>query len=81
MMSEMKDCGKDARVVTEEEVIAGTGKGWEEWFRILDEAGVAEKGHHPMVEHLQKHYSLSHSWAQVVALRYENDQGLRNLTT
>jgi hypothetical protein len=80
-MSRMKECSKDFKVVTEDEVLSGTGKGWEEWFRILDEAGIAEKGHDPMVKHLQNHYSLNQTWAQAVAMRYENDRGLRNHTT
>ncbi len=67
--------------VTDDEVKAGTGKGWGEWFKILDEAGIAEKGHGSMVEHLRKHYSLNQTWSQTIAMRYENDQGLRNLTT
>lgn len=75
----MRECRKDFKVVTEEEVKAGTGKAWSEWFRILDEAGIAEKGHAMIVMHLRKHYSLNQTWALAVALRYENDQGLRNL--
>ena len=67
--------------MTEDEVKAGTGKAWSEWFRILDEAGIAEKGHDLMVKHLREHYSLNQTWAQAVAFRYEDDQGLRNLTT
>jgi hypothetical protein len=80
-MSRMKESKKDLKVVTEDEVKAGTGKSWEEWFKILDEAGIAEKGHDPIVKHLQSHYSLNHTWALAVAMRYENDQGLRSLTT
>ena len=80
-MSRMKECRKDFKVVTEDEVQDGTGKGWEEWFKILDEAGIAEKGHDPMVKHLQNHYSLNQTWAQMVAMRYENDRGLRGYTT
>jgi hypothetical protein len=75
----MKECRKDFMAVTDDEVKAGTSKGWEEWFKILDEAGIAEKGHEPMVKHLREHYSLDHAWALTVALRYENDQGLRSL--
>jgi hypothetical protein len=77
----MKECRKDFMAVTDDEVKAGTGKGWEEWFKILNEVGIAEKGHGPMVKHLRTHFSLTQAWAQTVALRYENDQGLRNLTT
>ena len=77
----MKECSKDFKVVTEDEVLSGTGKGWEEWFRILDESGISEKGHDPMVKHLQNHYSLNQTWAQAVAMRYENDRGLRSHTT
>jgi len=77
----MKDCRVDFKAVTEDEVRAGTGKGWDEWFSILDEAGIAEKGHGPMTAYLQKHYSLDQTWAQAVAMRYENDLGLRSLAT
>jgi hypothetical protein len=77
----MKECRKDFMAVTDDDVKAGTGKAWGEWFKILDEAGIAEKGHGLMVKHLRMHYSLTQAWAQTVALRYENDQGLRNMTT
>ena len=76
----MKECRKDTKVVTEDEVKTATGKGWDEWFRILDEVGIAEKGHDPMVKHLLNHHSLSQTWAQTVARRYENDRGLRHIT-
>lgn len=64
----------------DEEVRTVTGKGWEEWFSILDEFGAEERGHTLTVKHLMTHHGLDQHWARAVALRYENDRGLRDLT-
>lgn len=69
---------KDFKSTSNEEVKEATGKGWQEWFTVLDEFGVEEKGHTLTVKHLREHYNLEKTWAQTVALRYENDRGLRD---
>ena len=69
----------DVRKITNDQVLAETGKGWEEWFSILDGVGVEEKGHHHAVEYLMGHHTLGEEWAEKVALRYEEDRGLRSL--
>jgi glutathione peroxidase-family protein len=78
--SKTKECRKDFKIATEDEVKAGTSMKWDDWFKILDEVSIAEKGHDPVIKHLRKHLSLSQAWAQAVAMRYENDCGLYNLT-
>ncbi len=69
----------DVRKITNETVLEKTGKGWDEWFTILDEIGVEEKGHHHAVEYLGAHHGLGEEWAEKVARRYEEDRGLRSL--
>ena len=55
------------RRISDEAVKAKTGKGWEEWFKILD----------ARVEQLREHHGLSPWWAQTVTIRYERERGLR----
>jgi hypothetical protein len=43
-MSRMKECSKDFKVVTEDEVLSGTGKGWEEWSGYSTKRGSRRKG-------------------------------------
>ncbi|MDD1770356.1 MAG: DUF4287 domain-containing protein [Methanomassiliicoccales archaeon] len=69
----------DVRKITNEKVLEATGKGWDEWFAVLDAVGVEEKGHHHAVEYLKNHHGLGDEWAEKVARRYEEDRGLRSL--
>ena len=63
----------------EDEVREATGKTWTEWFEALDEFGAVDRGHMITVKHLMAHYGLDPHWARAVALRYENELGLRDL--
>jgi hypothetical protein len=69
------------RHVTDESVRSHTGKSWDEWFALLDEYGVEERGHSIAVKHLVEHFGLSPEWAQAVAIRYEDARGLRTHMT
>lgn len=69
------------RSLSDEEAERFTGKRWKDWYSLLDQFGVAEKGHEQMVKYLREHQNLEEKWARLVALRYEDDQGLRSLTT
>jgi hypothetical protein len=71
----------DVRRITDAEVLASTGKNWDEWFAVLDGMGVEEKGHTHAVRFLQEHHALDEKWAERVARRFEEDRGLRSLTT
>jgi hypothetical protein len=70
-----------AKLLSDEEVKRSTGKEWKDWFSLLDQFGVAEKGHELTVKYLREHQNLEEKWARLVALRYEDDQGLRSLRT
>jgi len=65
------------RRISEESVRARTDRGWEEWFRILDEWGAPSKGHFESAKHLREDLGISPWWAQAVTIRYEWERGLR----
>ena len=53
-----------------------TGKGWGDWFRLLDEAAAQGIQLSEMERHLREEQALSSSWAQQVTAAYERfDQG------
>jgi hypothetical protein len=54
-----------------------TGKGWEEWFALLDEAGAAERPHAKIARSLVDDQGLSGWWAQSITVEYEQTRGLR----
>lgn len=58
-------------------VKAKTGKGWVEWFTLLDKAGAKRLDHKAKVAFLHKRYSLGPWWEQMVAVTYEQVRGLR----
>jgi len=63
--------------ISEEMVRAGTGRGWSDWFAIIDHWNVLHIGHTITVRRLKTHYALSEWWAQAVTYRYERRKGLR----
>jgi hypothetical protein len=54
-----------------------TGKGWEEWFALLDEAGAADRPHTEIARSLVDEHGLSGWWAQSITVEYEQERGLR----
>jgi hypothetical protein len=54
-----------------------TGKGWEEWFALLDGEGAAERSHTEMARALVAEHGLSGWWAQSITVEYEHARGLR----
>jgi hypothetical protein len=54
-----------------------TGKSWEEWFALLDEAGAAERPHAETARSLADEHGLPGWWAQTVTVEYEQTRGLR----
>jgi hypothetical protein len=66
------------RRISDESVRRRTGKGWDEWLKLLDEWGMKEKGHTLTARHLSEDRGLSPWWAQAITIRYEWERGLRN---
>jgi hypothetical protein len=69
-------------------VRAATGKGWKQWFSLLDKAGSKTKGHKEIVEWVFSKYlgrkganinvaSSGGWWSQMVTVEYERSRGKR----
>lgn len=63
--------------ISDETVIAKTGKATEEWNTILDGWDAPSKGHPAIARYLEQEHGLSGWWAQTVTVRYEYARGLR----
>jgi uncharacterized protein YndB with AHSA1/START domain len=57
-------------------VKAKTGKGWAEWFTVLDAAGAAAWPHKQIATYLHEH-DCGDWWSQMVTVGYEQARGLR----
>ena len=60
----------------DEAVRKKTGKGWKEWFALLDEAGAKKMPHKEIAQHLDS-VGVPGWWAQMVTVEYERARGLR----
>ena len=68
---------RGVRRISNEAVTQKTGRRWEEWFALLDEANAAALGHTASARLLREQHGVSPSWAQAVTVRYEYARGLR----
>jgi hypothetical protein len=68
---------KRAMQIGDEAVKTKTGKGWAEWFKILDAAGAKNMKHAEIATHLYKKLKVPGWWCQMVAVQYEKERGLR----
>ncbi len=60
-------------------VKAKTGKGWDEWFGVLDKAGAAQMPHKQIAALLHDKHGVPAWWTQMVTVGYEQARGLRSL--
>jgi uncharacterized protein YndB with AHSA1/START domain len=63
--------------IGDEAVRAKTGKDWQAWFHILDDAGAREMNHQQIVAYLHNQHQVGDWWQQMVAVTYEQTRGLR----
>src|SRR5919199_6695774 len=69
--------GKETHAgISSEAVRAKTGKGWAEWFAVLDKAGAAKWPHKQIASFLHEQ-ECGDWWSQMVAVGYEQARGLR----
>ena len=54
-----------------------TGKGYREWFRLLDAWGAKERKHREIASRLMAEYGVAGWWAQTITVGYERARGLR----
>jgi len=58
-------------------VLKRTGKGWNQWFALLDRAGAKKWNHAKIAAHLYEKCKCPGWWNQMVAVGYEQARGLR----
>ncbi len=61
----------------EEAVRQATGRGWDDWFSLLDEWGATERSHTEIAGWLVGEHDVSGWWAQSVTVGYERARGRR----
>jgi hypothetical protein len=62
---------------SEEAVIEATGRGWDEWFKLLDAWDATTHTHPEMARWLVADHDVSGWWAQSITVGYERARGLR----
>ena len=65
------------RRISNDAVLAKTGKSWDAWFAVLDRFDVPARGHTATARYLREEHGVSGWWAQAVTVRYEHERGLR----
>ncbi|HEY7564027.1 MAG TPA: hypothetical protein VIA81_03800 [Acidimicrobiia bacterium] len=63
--------------LTDEVILANTGKNWDGWTALLDSWGASAKGHTAIAAHLTDELGVDGWWAQSVTHGYERIKGLR----
>jgi len=64
---------------SDETIRERTGRGWEEWFELLDEWGAADRPHREIARHVASELGIDPlAWnAQAITVGYERARGLR----
>lgn len=68
---------REAKRMGDEAVGQRTGKGWVEWFKILDKAGAKKWQHREISAYLGEKQKVGPWWGQMIAVAYEHERGIR----
>jgi hypothetical protein len=71
------EAGERIAGIGSEAVRQATGKGWQEWLAILDEAGARAMDHPTIARFLNEAHKVPGWWAQMVTVGYEQARGMR----
>lgn len=58
-------------------VLQATGKGWDDWFVLLDAWGARDRKHGEVARFLVEEHAVPGWWAQSITVAYERARGLR----
>ena len=65
--------------MSDEAIRRRTGRGWEEWFSLLDDWGAAERPHKEIARWLREQQEVDGWGAQSVTVSYERARGMREV--
>jgi hypothetical protein len=63
--------------MSDESILRGSGRSWDEWFSLLDAWGGRTRTHRDIARHVAQAHGVSGWWAQTVTVGYERARGLR----
>ncbi|QKW06362.1 hypothetical protein HUT18_08070 [Streptomyces sp. NA04227] len=63
--------------VSDDALRTGTGRGWTDWFAVLDDWDATERSHVEIARHLRERHGVGGWYAQTVTVGYEQERGLR----
>ncbi|WP_410812540.1 hypothetical protein [Micromonospora sp. 067-2] len=63
--------------IADELIRARTGRGWAEWFALLDAVDATRRTHTEIARHLVVEHDVAGWWAQSITVGYEQARGLR----
>lgn len=63
--------------VGDDAVRAKTGKGWKDWFALLDKAGARRREHKDVALYLYETHKVDGWWSQMITVGYEQARGRR----
>ena len=64
-------------LTSDEAVRDATGRSYEDWFRLLDEADMSSRRHGEIAAALTDEQGVDNWWAQTITVGYERARGLR----
>jgi hypothetical protein len=63
--------------VSEDAIVKGTGRGWDDWFRMLDAWDATSHSHTEIARYVNGEHGIDGWWAQSVTVGYERARGMR----
>jgi uncharacterized protein YndB with AHSA1/START domain len=74
----IEEAGMSRARIGDDAIQARTGRNWQQWFSVLDEAGAMKMSHKEMANYLYGEKGVPGWWCQMIVVRYEQERGLRN---
>ena len=63
--------------LSSEKLVEATGRTWDEWLQVLDDAGAIKRSHTEIARWLTDEQGVPGWWAQSITVGYERARGLR----